>query len=192
MRLFYAAYLSQKNMDAYQALVDRLIQVVPGVLRSIPPQTHHLTLAFLGDIAEEDVASCSSALDAAEGFETFGYSLGRPSLLMGRGRPRLIRVGLTEGAEQVRDVQTALISRVVENLSSIDTRSKPPHITLARFKKSAHRSQARQVEAALHRDLDLPLPEHDHFSSVQLVKSSLTPSGPIYEPLGETHLADGS
>lgn len=191
MRLFYSAYLNRENMGAYQALVDRLVHEAPGVLRSIPPLTHHLTLAFLGEIAEGDVEKCSSALDAVERFVAFEYSLGPPNILMGRGRPRLIRVSTTEGVEQVREIQTALISRVAENLSSIETRFKPPHITLARFKKYAHRAQARQVEAALARDLDTPLPERDRFSSVKLVKSTLAPSGPNYETLCEIHLAGG-
>lgn len=188
MRLFYAAYLSQENMDAYQALVDGLIGEVPGVLRSIPPSTHHLTLAFLGEIAESDVKICSSALDAVKGFEAFDYALGSPSLLVSRGRPRLIRVSVSEGAEKVRKVQTALLSKLAGDLSSIETRSKPPHITLARFKKNAHRPQTRRVQAAVDR-YDTPVPDKDHFSRVELVKSELTPSGPIYETLCEVDLA---
>ena len=176
-------------MDAYQALVEGLILEVPGVLRSIPPGTHHLTLAFLGDIAESDIDRCSAALDEVGSFEAFEYSLGPPNLLSGRGRPRLVRVSTTEGVEQVRSVQKALISRVAQAVPSIDTRSKPPHITLARFKKFAHRPQARQIEAALGRMTDLAIPERDRFSSVRLVKSTLAPSGPIYETLREAPLA---
>ncbi len=191
MRLFYAAYLSRENMQAYQALVDYLIREVPGVLRSIPPSTHHLTLAFLGEIAESDADMCSSALDAMKRFEAFDYVLGSPSLLVSRGRPRLIRVSVSEGAEKVREVQTALLSTLTGKLTSIETRSKPPHITLARFKKNAHRPQTRQVQAAIER-CDTPLPVEDHFSRVQLVKSELTASGPIYETLCEIHLAEDS
>ena len=110
---------------------------------------------------------------------------------MGRGRPRLIRVSVTDGMDLVRSVQTTLISRASEQLPSLDTRSKPPHITLARFKKGAKRSQARQVEAAIER-YDTQLPVEDYFSRVKLVKSDLTPSGPIYETLCESHLAEAS
>ena len=187
MRLFYAAYLSRENMDAYQALVDGLIQGVPGVLRSIPHRTHHMTLAFLGEIAESAVDKCSAALDAARGFEVFEYSLGPPSLLLGRGRPRLIRVSLSTGAQRVQEVQAALLASLATSLSSIDSRSKSPHITLARFKKNAQRSQARRVEAAIDQ-CATPLPKGDHFSSVQLVKSTLTPSGPVYETIQEVRL----
>lgn len=190
MRLFYATYLSQENMDAYQALVDELILQVPGVLRSIPHRTHHLTLGFLGEIADGDVDKCLSALADVERFEAFEISLEPPSVLTGRGRPRLIRVGVTEGAEHVAKIQAALISRVSQHIPSIDTRSKPPHVTLARFNKNSQRSQAQQVGDVLERLADTPLPKSDRFSSVQLVKSSLTPSGPIYEALHEVRLGD--
>jgi len=189
MRLFYAAYLSRENMQAYQALVDQLIEEVPGTLRSVPHQTQHLTLAFLGEIAESDVDICSSVLEAVERFHAFRFSLGPPTILMGRGNPRLIRASVTEGSEQVSEIQRVLISGVSERLLSINSRPKPPHVTVARFNKKAHRPQARQVEDALERHLGPPLPGEDHFSTVHLVKSSLTQSGPIYETVKEVRLS---
>ena len=192
MRLFYAAYLTAESMQAYQAFVDSLMAEIPGTVRSVPRSTQHLTLAFLGEVADSEVAQCSSALDAVTRFETFEISLGPPSLLMGRGRPRLIRAGVISGAERIQSVQTALISAVSRHIPSLDTRSKPPHVTLARFKKNASRRQARSVEQAMAGADSSSLPGREKFRSVQLVKSSLTPTGPIYETLREVPLAGSS
>ena len=109
MRLFFAAYLSRENMDIYGSLVDGLIQDHPRVLRSVPRHTQHLTLAFLGELAESDADICAQTLDRVSPFEAFDYSLGIPSLLMGRGRPRLIRADVTAGDDRIRSIQEALV-----------------------------------------------------------------------------------
>lgn len=190
MRLFYAAFLSDENMRAYQLLVEELVREVPGALRSIPPETHHLTLAFLGEIADAEGEACVSALVAIERLHAFDFTLDRPRILTGRGRPRLICTGLTEGRERVSEVQAALTSELEGRLSALDLRPKPPHVTLARFHKRARRSQARRVEDALARHYDAASRWQDRFARVHLVKSSLTPSGPVYESLAEAGLSE--
>jgi 2'-5' RNA ligase len=189
MRLFYAAFLSRENMSAYQALVEGLTRDVPGALRTIPPTSHHLTLAFLGEVAESAVDTCIGVLQVVEDFEAFPLSLGPPRILMGRGLPRLICADITEGGEQVSRIQRALCRQIEERLPSVETRPKPPHVTLARFKRNARRQQARRVKEALIRHHDSGLGWHDHFSLVSLVESSLTPSGPIYETVSEARLS---
>jgi 2'-5' RNA ligase len=99
------------------------------------------------------------------------------------------RVGLDHGGERVREIQTTLVSKVSDQPPSIDTRFKPPHVTLARCKKNARKPQARQIQRALERLEGASLPDPDRFSSVHLVRSSLTPSGPVYENLFEIGLA---
>lgn len=189
MRLFYAAYLSPENMRAYRDLVDRLIVDVPGALRQVPRGTHHLTLAFLGEIGDSDLEACVTALFATERIDAFSISLERPSILKGRGRPRLIRTDIGEGKEKVSYVQATLIAHLTKVLPKLDLRTKPPHVTLARFSKFARSHQARQVDDALARhflDEEIGI---DTLSEVRLVKSTLSPSGPIYETVREARLA---
>ena len=175
-------------MRAYQTLVDRLIEDVPGTLRTIPPQSHHFTLAFLGEIAESDVHKCTSALQAVERVKAFPISLSQPRILKGRGRPRLICVDINDGKEKVSMVEATLIAHLSKSLPALDLRPKPPHVTLARFERNARAQQARRVDEATARRYDASLPWRDRFASVQLVRSSLTPSGPVYKTVAEAHL----
>ena len=190
MRLFYASYLSVANMRAYRALVDSVIEDVPGVLRSIPAKSHHLTLAFLGEVAESDLDKCLSALTSVERMAAFPMMLGQPRILKGRGRPRLIHTSVTDGRERVSGVQATLIAHLSKSLPAVDLRLKPPHVTLARFNKSARAQQARQVDISLANHLARSDSFEDRLTSVHLVKSALTPSGPIYKTIKEVRLAD--
>jgi 2'-5' RNA ligase len=189
VRLFFAAFLSRDNMRAYEAFVDHLIEQVPGVLRPIPPQTHHITLAFLGEVAENALTHLRSALDSLADLESFEYSLALPTLLLGRGRPRLLRVDITDNARRVSEIQSTLIIRVRDHLPSLDTRLKPPHATIARCQRNRNPSQAHLIAAALDRLHERSLPEGDTLTSVHLVKSSLTPAGPIYETVCQVALS---
>lgn len=189
MRLFYATFLSQENRAAYQAIVDRVMNDVPGALRPIPPESHHLTLAFLGEIAEADVENCRDDFSALGKLETFSFSLEPPRILMGRGRPRLICVDVGVGGEQVSEVQSTLVEHLSRSLPSLEVRPKPPHVTLARFKKKARRSQAAKIEEAIARHYDTSRAWQDRFAAIHLVKSSLTAAGPIYETLEKAQLS---
>lgn len=191
MRLFFAAFLSHDTSVAYQALVDRVMSDEPGTLRPIPPQSHHLTLAFLGEIPEADVENCKAGLSAAGELETSSFSLGPPRILMGRGRPRLICVDIGVGIQHVSEAQAALVAHLSRSLSSLKIRPKPPHITLARFKKNARRSQAARIEEALGRHYDTSVPWEDRLAEIHLVRSSLTPAGPIYETVQKAQLSAG-
>jgi 2'-5' RNA ligase len=191
VRLFYASFLAPENISAYESLVARLRAEVPRALRPIPGRSHHLTLAFLGDVADGDVDKCLEVLDSARNTPAASFSLGQPRILYGRGQPRLICIDLLEGAEHVFALQELLRVELSKHLSSLDVQPKPPHITLARFNKKANRQTARRVEEALARQEDPKPTRTDRLVAVQLVKSSLTPTGPIYESLGETSLPSG-
>jgi len=189
MRLFYASHISAAHMRAYDAWVERLIEALPGTLRSVPRRSQHLTLAFLGEVADREIAGCVGALDALADFGALDYSLGTPRLLVGRGRPRLICVDVGDSAGGISAIQASLTSAVGRLLPSIDTRRKAPHVTIARCNRNLGRSQSSRIAAALGRPYDQPLPASDVLARIQLVRSSLTPGGPIYETLREVRLA---
>jgi len=189
VRLFYATFLSTDTMRLYEDLVSRLRQEVAGAVRPIPSGTHHLTHAFLGEIPHDEVADCVTLLSECETIPAFTFGLGSPRVLMGRGRPRLICVDVTHASDQVSKIQTMLVARLTSRFPTLDLRPKPPHVTLARFHKRARRFDARKVETILSGDFDKASQRDDRFESVCLVRSSLTPAGPVYETLAEATLA---
>lgn len=190
MRLFYASFLDRENMSAYESLVAELRAEVTRALRPIPTHTHHLTLAFLGETDDDDVDKCLAVLDSLKSIPAASFSLGRPRILFGRGRPRLICADVEEGGEHVVRLQQDLCDEILRALPSLDLRPKPPHVTLARFSRRAQRRDGRRVEEALaERELAQPA-RTDRVVSVKLVNSELTSEGPIYKALGQAVLAD--
>ncbi len=191
MRLFYASFLSPENVSAYESLVADVATEVPNAIRPVPAGTQHLTLAFLGEIAGEDLRTCEETLAVTVELAAIPIVLGPPTILFARRTPRLVCVGVDEGRNRIADLQEVLRRALVESLPELDLRPKPPHVTLARFRKNTDRTTARRVEEALSRR-EAPSPARtDFLSRVHLVRSRLTPRGPLYERLAEAVLAEG-
>jgi len=186
MRLFLASFLSSENTQAYDSLVAGVISDAPDTIRPVPPGTQHLTIVFLGDVADDDVPGCLQALESVREIDAFSFALSTPRIMFARRSPRLVCVDLASESERVSALQKHLHRELSERLSTPITPPKPSHITLARFRKNASREAARRVaESFTIRDGTSGV-RADHLTKVQLVKSTLTPKGPIYESVGES------
>jgi len=192
VRLFYASFLDSQNMEAYEALIARISAAVPNVLRPIPRRTHHLTMAFLGEIEDNDLDRCLQALESTSASPSFDYSLGSPRILYARRSPRLICVDVERGSGEIASLQTLLSDSILQQFPKSEARAQNPHVTLARFKRNARPQSAAAVSEALQTQPLLELPQSDRLLSIHLVRSSLTSSGPVYESLGEAQLAESS
>lgn len=148
-----------------------------------PVETHnlHITLRFIGEVprglVDEIVRSVLSKVEFLR-FEVEFKGLGAfPSTL----RPRVVWVGVSEGADQLARIHEA-IEKGLRRLGIRPEREKfVPHVTLARIKGSRNLSAIVKL-----------IQEYEDYvfgrmvvDKVRLKKSTLTPRGPIYETLWE-------
>ena len=168
MRAFVALCLPETFGDECAYLARQLEERVRG--RVLDPSTHHVTLAFLGDVDEADTRRAMDALDATcqgrdpirlvcEGLGSFGRGQDRTLYLALARDPWLTRLA--------QDLRAELDSRGLD----FDRKAFVPHVTLAR-------------RAQLPRDLgDLAFPAPDMATRVALVRSLLSPEGAHYKEL---------
>lgn len=177
MRAFVALELPEAFADEVTELARRLEAVCEG--RFVPAESHHLTLAFLGEVGEAGARAAMGALDAAcavaapvplaaAGLGTFG-----------RARDATLWLGVEKDPQLM-----ALAGRLREELLArglpFDEKPFLPHVTLAR--------RARMPRGSLG-ELAFPLP--DEASRVTLFRSTLESDGARYKPLYTVEL-DGS
>lgn len=103
----------------------------------VPPQNLHLTLKFLGWVSADAVPGIEGALRPLAARAPFHMHLRGVGAFPPRGKPRVIWVGLQQGADDLRalaqDVEGAL-----ENIGfSREVRPFHPHLTLGRVKTAA-------------------------------------------------------
>lgn len=135
MRLFVAVEVPDDLRDAIESsVVTPLRDVVPGA-RWTRPDGRHLTLAFLGEVADDRVGDVGAAVaEAAAGHQPFEAAFdalgGFPSLR----RPRVLWVGLGRGGDAMAGLAVS-VQRTLEPEGYVpEDRPFRPHLTVARFK----------------------------------------------------------
>lgn len=135
----------------------------------------HLTLKFLGEISDEQVAQVKSSLEAAGRFEPFRVQAKGFGFFPDARRPRVFWVGLEASAELAR-----LAARVETALTPLgfapENRAFHPHLTLARFR--IPRPQPK-LQALAEEQREMILGEFE-VSQFFLWESKLSPRGATY------------
>lgn len=182
MRSFIAINLPGAVKAEIGDIVERL-KTAGTPARWVPPGNLHLTLKFLDEISEEQVAPILGAMTLAK---TGGFEL----LLSGFGffpnpkKARVFWVGIESGIEPLR-VLARNIDREVHTLGfARETRPFAAHLTLARLREPG--PVERLARAAAHisyRSEPIPV------TQIDLMKSVLSPKGATYSVLGSVSLS---
>jgi 2'-5' RNA ligase len=138
------------------------------------PKTFHLTLKFLGEVEEGRVSHIISELEQIK-FSAFDARFSSMGAFPDSNRARVIWLGL-----EPRDVITDIQKQIEFATKGIGDAEKEfvPHITLARIKFIDNKKEFADSLKSLN-----PPPASFRLDSFKLIKSVLTPEGPVYEVL---------
>ena len=181
LRLFVAVTLPAEAREAIARLIHALRAADLTGVRLVDPDGVHLTLKFLGNVDRSRVSVLTDALDAVgEGAAPFALQLSGVGVFPNPRSPRVLWAGVSGDTESL----TALARRIDEACSTLgfsrERRPFSPHLTLARVRESAS-AHERQHSATIIKDIGLAPTQPFSVQAFHLVRSTLTPSGPIYE-----------
>ena len=189
MRLFAASFLGPPSQEAASRFVEALVEAHRQRLRSVPANSVHFTHAFCGEVPDGDAGRITAAVrEALSSGVPFEVAIGRPHVLAGGSRPRLVCADALRGAEAVAALSAAISNHLLAAFPQLAlSPGRAPHVTLARFRKTARRSDGRAVTTWLERQVE-SFATADRISAVQIVESRLTPSGPVYDVIEEIEM----
>lgn len=150
-------------------------------MRTYGPKGLHLTLCFIGDIAENEVSDVTDALnEAAEGLNSFNVSVKGMGTFPGRSGPRVLWVG----AESDGILET-LTKNISDNLNKReiyhDGKKFVPHITVGRSKDINGSLTAKEI-AEENGDKEFFVFPCD---KITVYSSELRPEGPVHKAIYE-------
>ena len=153
-------------------------------LRWVKPRSLHLTVKFLGDIAETAAAGVASAMQrSCRTAAPLALTVQGLGVFPGFRKPRVLWIGLGGQVDALEQLYATLETELAALGFSREKRGFKAHLTLARFKGGGDRDLARVIE-------ELGRYEPKPFSADNLVlfKSDLRPEGAVHTPLSEVRL----
>ena len=181
LRLFVAVTLPAEARDAIARLIQGLRAADLTGVRLVDPDGVHLTLKFLGNVDSSRVPALTDALDAVgEDAVPFALHLRGVGVFPDRRSPRVLWAGVSGDT----DALAALARRVDDASATVgfprERRPYSPHLTLARLRDRASEDERQRAGSVL-AHFGLAPGKSFAVEALHLIKSTLTPSGPIYD-----------
>ena len=186
-RTFVAFGIPATLGERLARLQTQLAAQIPEV-RWSETRPFHLTLAFLGDVADVDLNPVCKAVSAASGpFAPFTMRIEGVGAFPSPARPRVLWAGLTAAKSTVFELQKA----IVQALSAVGYRPEDqrftPHTTLGRIKSDRRDPLAHDLTSIL-KPLQSWSGGEFQVNEVITYASTLSKAGPVYAPLARAPL----
>ena len=185
--MFVAIPLAPEVRTALHAAAAELRAAAPAITWTAAERLH-LTVKFLGDVPEAQVAECEAAvLAAARNHRDVPLVVRGAGVFPTPARPRVVWAAVES------DPRLELLHHDVEEAFArlgmpVEGRPFRPHVTLARVKRPLDAGERRALAMALGA---FAFEDEGTASSLDLMQSTLTQNGPSYRRLSSASLRAG-
>jgi len=189
-RSFVAVLLDEQTRRAIAAQIERMRPLSKAVTW-VAAHNLHLTLRFLGDQTEEQLAQLVPALEeAASGVPTFTLTLRGMGAFPGLEHPRTLWVGVSDGGPEVQRLQARVAETLERRGMPIEARAWQAHVTIGRISddKSWRREGMPELRAAVVRGANVAFGTMQ-VGSIVLMRSDLYQSGARYTGIASLPLS---
>ena len=190
IRSFIALDLSPEILGGLDAIMHQMSQHLPGsIVRWTPARNIHLTLKFLGEVAENNLDGLFEiARRAAEQQPVFQLRVSGLGAFPSLNRPRVLWAGV-QAPSELSALQRAIEFETARLGYPGEEREFSPHLTIGRISRNASPEEARQAGSLLGSlqtgDLGICNMEQVHF-----YRSDLNPGGARYTRLYSAALSN--
>jgi 2'-5' RNA ligase len=188
IRAFIAVELPETLKKELYELEAQLKNTSPPIVKWVDPNSIHITLKFLGEISEDSVDELTLAIEeSAQGIQPFQLEVREVGAFPNLERVQVLWVGVKGELEQITQLQKNIESNTEQLGFSRESRAFSPHLTLGRVRNEA-RPNERQRLGKLLTDTSFAALHNVNVAAVNLMKSQLTPTGPVYTCIGSVKL----
>jgi 2'-5' RNA ligase len=190
LRVFIALELPKSVQAALQTQIDVLSKTIPPrAVHWVKPDGTHLTLKFLGDVPQKQLPSLEAALrEAVKGCPAFNLTAKGLGCFPRIKRPKVVWIGIHAEQDYLYQLRDRIEGQVAPLGYPTEDRPFSPHLTLGRVKTTNGRI-IEQIGSVVQ---GTPVGKLAVWrcDTVNLMQSTLTPSGAIYTPLAQFQLEE--
>lgn len=178
IRAFIAVEIPDHCKEAMQRIQDGF-RSTRGRVSWVRPEGMHITLKFLGDIEERRIPEIEGEIrEVCAGRPAFPVCLRGTGVFPDLRRPRVLWIGMREGADELKELFADLDLRLARMGFAREDRAFHPHVTLGRI-KLIQNLQGFSALVEKNREAEAGSMTAD---SVCLIQSELHPEGAVYTP----------
>jgi 2'-5' RNA ligase len=187
MRIFIAIELPSLVKEELARIQERL-KGTRDKIKWVDSSLIHLTLKWVGEIEEKDLEKVvEAAKRVASKFSPFNLEVKGMGAFPSFLSPRVIWIGVNEGKEAVEDLAREIHQELGKEGFSSENKKWVPHLTLGRVKLLLERGKLAEI---IQGEKDAKA-GRVRVESLSVVRSRLTPQGPIYTTLKRISLRGG-
>lgn len=191
IRSFIAIELPDEVKSGLARLRRELERDEHTFIKWVDTKAIHLTLKFLGNIPSKQVTEITKAIEeAAQGISPFHLEIFELGAFPNLKQPRVLWVGIGGELDKLLGLQRNVDSALAPLGFAKEERSFAPHLTLARIRERAspiERKGFGELVTSANFEIRYCLDVKD----ISLMRSQLTPVGPIYTRLSVVELKVG-
>ncbi len=197
VRAFVAIELPIEIKQAIRSVADRMLARLPGfTIKSVRDAHIHLTLLFLGDVLQADLPKIKMNLgQVASKFGPFDLDVAGAGVFPDYKKPRVIWLGINEvGVGEIRvlpELQTQIWAAIERVGVGVKQQKFNPHLTIGRVNQNILQTDLNQIGEVVKSE-NVGFLGVMHVNQFHLIRSELTPSGPIYTNLATFGLGNQS
>ncbi len=180
VRAFIAIDFNSKEIQKNIEKVQQELSLTGSTLKMVELQNIHLTLAFLGEISNDQIEVVKSILSSIK-FHEFALELRGLFSLPNSNYIRVISSAVKGDLEVLNSIHRELQKQLKSKGFKIDSRKFTPHLTLARVKSSKNKDQLIHYISG-HKDIIIG---EQSINKIKLKRSVLERQGPNYSTLYE-------
>lgn len=179
-RTFIALELDESLRHFLGNVIDRLARQLPGV-RWVDPAGIHLTLAFLGELSDEQLLAAEQAAGVAvKQSAPFEFRLKELGIFGSQHQPRVIWMGIEEFVGNLSRLHGVLNRELARRGFEVDARPFSPHLTLARIKQPLNPAEQQTLQRLLANKEFTASSSRQFVQHLSVMKSELSRSGARY------------
>ncbi len=180
VRVFLSVDIEDDGHLSRIAYIQNKLDRDAAKMKLVERENIHFTWRFFGDTPISKVESIRNELEQIR-FSPFTIRMGGVGAFPSIRRPRVIWIGVTHNADAMRELKIMTEDKLGNLGYPLERREFTPHATIARVRTVKNRDAIlRNLEAVSHESVGTMLVD-----AIRMTKSTLTPSGPIYETLWE-------
>ena len=178
VRAFLSIDIEGQSLLSQIQNIQQKLDLSAAKMKIVKSENIHFTLLFFGDTPLTRLDQIRASLERIK-ITPFEIEIAGVGAFPNRRRPRVIWIGVAHNASKILSLKDEIDSSLLELDYQPEKRKYTPHATIARVR---HVKDSKRIADNLEY-LSNEVIGTMSVNKVTMMKSTLTPSGPIYEPL---------